>query len=330
MATADTIAAGATVTVAYDQPTSNALADAASNEVADFTQTATNRPAAPVVTLTAGNEKLTATWTAPANGGSAITGYDVEWKTGSQTWAQAATAGQSATPAADATGHEITGLTNNTEYTVRARAENDAWDGPWSAEASETPNPAAPGKPQNVQLVFEETTSGYDAKLSWDAPDDLGGGTFQSYNWFLTKSVGDGNLVIESDDSQQTAPAADSPIRESLPSPEIGDVYKLTVTVWNEAASASAARSAIFVHGETGVPEVTQAAIRSDGLLLAWSAPEIASSLDVTGYQARYKLTGAADVDDSWTTVAARRHQPVHNHGPRGQRRLQRADAGGH
>ena len=306
MATADTVAAGAAVTVAYDQPTSNALADAASNEVADFTQTAANRPAAPVVTLTAGNEKLTAAWTAPANGGNAITGYDVEWNTAAQTWAEAATAGQSATAAADATGHEITGLTNDTEYTVRVRAKNAAGDGPWSAEASETPNrPAAPGKPQNIQIVFEETTNGYDAKLSWDAPDDLGGGTFQSYSWLLTKSTDGGNLVIESDDMQETAPAADSPIRERLSSPEIGDVYRLAVTVWTEAASASAARSAIFVLGEMGAPEVTQAAMRSDGLLLAWSAPEIASSLDVTGYQARYKLTGAADVDDSWTTVAA-------------------------
>ena len=421
MATANTIAAGATVTVAYDKPTSNALADTANNEVADFTQTATNRPAAPVVTLTAGDGKLTAAWSAPANGGSAITGYDVEWKTASQTWAEAGTAGQSATPAADATDHEITGLTNGIEYTVRARAGNDAWDGPWSAEASETPiagdttapevssatvssdgatidivfdedldatgsapaaasftvtvgtatgvspasvafhateadtitltmaatdtvaagaavtvaydqptsnaladaasnevesftgndaiaalnRPAAPGKPQNIQIVFEETTNGYDAKLSWDAPDDLGGGTFQSYSWLLTKSTDGGNLVIESDDMQETAPAADSPIRERLSSPEIGDVYRLAVTVWTEAASASAARSAIFVLGETGAPEVTQAAMRSDGLLLAWSAPEIASSLDVTGYQARYKLTGAADVDDSWTTVAA-------------------------
>ena len=246
MATSDTIAAGAMVTVAYDQPTSNALADAASNEVADFTGTdviaALNRPAAPVVTLTAGNEKLTAAWTAPANGGSAITGYDVEWKTAAQTWAEAATAGQSDTAAADATDHEITGLTNNTEYTVRVRAENDAGDGPWSAEASETPNPSAPGKPQNVQLVFEKTTSGYDAKLSWDAPDDLGGGTLQSYSWVLSKTVDEGNLVIGSDSMQETAPAADSPIRERLSSalspPEIGDVYKLTVTVWNESASA--------------------------------------------------------------------------------------------
>ena len=139
----NTIAAGAIVTLAYTAPSTNALADASGNEVESFTGTdaiaVLNRPAAPVVTLTPASGKLTAAWTAPANGGSAITGYDVEWKTAAQTWAEAATAGQSATAAADATTHEITGLTNDTEYTVRVRAENDAGDGPWSAEASETP-----------------------------------------------------------------------------------------------------------------------------------------------------------------------------------------------
>ena len=167
MATADTIAAGATVTVDYTKPTTNPLKDAADNEVANFTQTAPNRPAAPVVTLTAGDEKLTATWSAPANGGSAITGYDVEWKTAAQTWAEAATAGQSATPAADATDHEITGLTNDTEHTVRVRAGNDAGDGPWSAEASETPVAADTTAPEvssatvstdgtAIDVVFDE------------------------------------------------------------------------------------------------------------------------------------------------------------------------------
>ena len=131
------IAAGETVSVAYTKPTANALADAASNEVESFTgQAALNRPAAPAVTLSAGDGKLTASWTAPANGGSAITGYDVQWKTASQTWDEAETAGQSDTATSP---HEITGLTNDTEYTVRVRASNAAGDGPWSAEASETP-----------------------------------------------------------------------------------------------------------------------------------------------------------------------------------------------
>ena len=186
MAATDTVAAGAAVTVAYDQPTSNALADAASNEVESFTGNdaiaAPNRPAAPVVTLTAGNEKLTAAWAAPANGGSAITGYDVEWKTASQTWAQAATAGQSDTAAADATDHEITGLTNNTAYTVRVRAGNDAGDGPWSTEASETPfsPPDAPGG-LNAQAAYRQV------ELSWTDPDNS---DIESYQYRVSDDGG--------------------------------------------------------------------------------------------------------------------------------------------
>ena len=49
MATADTIAAGATVTVNYTKPTTNPLKDAADNEVADFTgQAVANRAAADI------------------------------------------------------------------------------------------------------------------------------------------------------------------------------------------------------------------------------------------------------------------------------------------
>ena len=176
------IAAGATVTVAYDKPTSNALADAASNEVADFTQTAPNRPAAPVVTLTPASGKITAAWSAPANGGSEVTSYDVEWKTAAQTWAEAATAGQSDTAAADATGHEITGLTNDTEYTVRVRAGNDAGDGPWSTEASETPfsPPDAPGS-LNVQATYRQV------ELSWTDPNNS---DIESYQYRVSDDGG--------------------------------------------------------------------------------------------------------------------------------------------
>ena len=160
----NTIAAGAIVTLAYTAPSTNALADASGNEVESFTGTdaipVLNRPAAPVVTLTAGDGQLTATWAAPANGGSAITGYDVEWKTAAQTWAEAATAGQSDRAAADATDHEITSLTNNTEYTVRVRAANGAGNGPWSAEASETPAPQSDDCPNDATTTCEVDVGG--------------------------------------------------------------------------------------------------------------------------------------------------------------------------
>ena len=85
------IAAGETVSLDYTAPATGGLQDGSNNKVATFTgQAAPNRPAAPVVSLTAGDGKLTASWAAPANGGSAITRYDLEWKTAAQTWAQAA------------------------------------------------------------------------------------------------------------------------------------------------------------------------------------------------------------------------------------------------
>ena len=92
------IAAGATVTLAYTKPAANPLTGAAA-EVATFTDwTVFNRPAAPTaLTLTPGDAQIAAEWTAPsADGGSAVTGYEVQWKTAAQSWAAAEAAGQSA------------------------------------------------------------------------------------------------------------------------------------------------------------------------------------------------------------------------------------------
>ena len=240
MATADTIAAGAAVSVAYDKPTSNALADAASNEVESFTGTdaieAPNRPAAPVVTLTPASSQITATWAEPANGGSAITGYDLEWKTAAQTWAQAATAGQSATPATDATDHEITGLTNNTEYTVRVRAENDAGDGPWSAEASETPTVGVPKAVTNLTAAGRDE----DFRVDWDAPDERGEG-------FATDA--DGNPVLVYRISWNRVPGGTERVRcvsataanrfkDGSSNPDNGGNYKIVVEARFETVPA--------------------------------------------------------------------------------------------
>ena len=97
------------------------------------------------VTVTKDDKKLTVAWTAPTDtGGTAITGYKVQWKSGNQNFggdpSRQHTAG-----AAD-TSDGITGLTNGREYTVRVLATNSVGDGAWSDEKKGIPS-TVPGKP---------------------------------------------------------------------------------------------------------------------------------------------------------------------------------------
>ena len=91
------------------------------------------------LTLATGDQtqELDASWRAPtSNGGSAVTGYRVQWKEAADSW-------DSATDVSEATEsgttHTITGLTGGVEYAVRVIATNDVGDGPASAEAKGTP-----------------------------------------------------------------------------------------------------------------------------------------------------------------------------------------------
>ena len=78
------------------------------------------------LTVTAGTSPtLDAAWTAPSNGGAAITGYRIEYRvtgSGDAVWAHALPTG---------TSHTITGIASTT-YDVRVRAINSVGNGPWS------------------------------------------------------------------------------------------------------------------------------------------------------------------------------------------------------
>ena len=74
------------------------------------------------------------------DGGSPITGYKVQWKSGSEDYDGSAGSTRQAeiTDPASRT-HTITGLTDGVEYAVRVIAVNDVGDGPPSDEATGTP-----------------------------------------------------------------------------------------------------------------------------------------------------------------------------------------------
>ena len=81
--------------------------------------------------------KLDVSWSAPeSNGGSAITGYRVQWKEAADSWNTPADVSETTVTG---TNHTVAGLTDGVEYTFRVFAVNSAGDSTASGDESGTP-----------------------------------------------------------------------------------------------------------------------------------------------------------------------------------------------
>jgi Ca2+-binding RTX toxin-like protein len=132
---------------------------------------APTRPAAPQLgAVTPGNQRITANWAAPDDGGSPITGYTVRVIN--------ATGGQVAalTTGPDATRQVITGLVNGRTYRIQVRAVNAVAAGPHAQSTGVTPAtvPAAP----TIGTATARSTS---ALVRWAPPKDNGGAPITGY-----------------------------------------------------------------------------------------------------------------------------------------------------
>ena len=82
-------------------------------------------------------DKLDVSWDAPeSNGGSAVTGYRVEWKAAANSWDTPADVSETTVTG---TSHTVTGLTDGVEYTFRVFAVNTVGDSSASEDESGTP-----------------------------------------------------------------------------------------------------------------------------------------------------------------------------------------------
>ena len=111
-------------------------------------------PAAPTnVAATAGNQSATVTWTAPTDdGGSPVTGYDVQYSTDGLNW----TTTNGETRTSTATSVVVTGLTNGVGYLFRVRALNAVPAGASSYAVSDT---AVAPKADNTTVTISAPAS---------------------------------------------------------------------------------------------------------------------------------------------------------------------------
>ena len=122
------------VTFTDDEGNNESLTSEATEAVA---ATAPTAPQSLSVATGDQDQELEASWQAPSsNGGSAVTGYKVQWKEATDSWDTAADVSEATETG---TTYTITDLSGGVEYAVRVIATNDVGDGPASTEAKGTP-----------------------------------------------------------------------------------------------------------------------------------------------------------------------------------------------
>ncbi len=119
-------------------------------------------PGQPSVTVTGGDQQVTATWTADDNGNT-ITGYDVQYRaTWERSWTDAAHSGATASAT-------ISGLRHNSKHWVRVRATNSGGTGAWSVQTAATTDAGPPEAPWVTLTVRDEQIT-----AAWEYPIDNG------------------------------------------------------------------------------------------------------------------------------------------------------------
>jgi hypothetical protein len=216
-------------------------------------------PGAPtIVSATSGNAEVVVTWTAPADGGSAITGYTVS-----------ASPGPSTATTAGATSAAVTNLSNGVSYTFTVTATNGVGTGaPSDPSAAVVPNPTAPDAPTGANAVAGDGQ----ATVSWTDPNSNG----SAITGYTVTTFPGGT----------TTPASDTPVL--VTGLTDGTAYTFTVTATNGAgtSSASAPSSPVTPAAPATAPDAPSGvgAVAGDGqATVSWTAPA-ANGSPITGY----------------------------------------------
>ena len=236
-----------------------------------------------------GDEELTVAWDAPlGNGGSAITGYKVQWKEAdTPNWDSPSEAPDDASP------YTIENLTNGTKYDVRVLAVNDVGNGPPSGDVEGTPS-KKPDAPTDVKVTAHGDKW---LKVTWTEPEDKGGlDTTYIVQW---KSG--------TDDYNETDKADPATSPHEITNLENGTLYTVRVLARNDRGTSDDPGDGTNV--DTGRPmtkpqkptDVTITGFGDESLTVSWTAPtgiEGTGGSPISGFKIQWKLNS----DGVWNT----------------------------
>lgn len=245
-------------------------------------------PNAPIfTTLTPGNTQIVVSWSAPANGGSAITDYDLEYSSNSgSTWTAWA-----ANTTSTATSVTVTGLTNGTAYVFRVLAKNVAGSSSNSStSSSSTPRtvPTTPGQP-----VL--TAGDRQILVTWTAPSSNGGSAITDYTIERYPNIAGSLAWGPITDGVSTATTFTNTGLTN------GQAYYYRVYAVNAAGSSAVSSQSMWVApvGTTVAPTNIVGTAGNAQVALTWTAPA-ANGGTISDYTIQY----SSDSGSTWTTFS--------------------------
>ncbi|MBT0771516.1 fibronectin type III domain-containing protein [Kineosporia sp. J2-2] len=236
-------------------------------------------PEAPAVTgLTADDGQALLEWSAAADRGSAVTGYQI--LVDNETVQEVG---------ADRRSYTLTGLENGQKYGVRVRALSEAGQGDLSRISYVTPSADLPGAPQNVAA---EALDGKIA-VTWAAADDGPRSQVQGYT-VTVRAVGGGATTADATGLQTTVGDLTN-----------GTSYTVEVSARSTGGTGEAASPADGAVGSAGNPAVPSGTpgkvtfgTTTNGdtkATVTWTAADAAGSA-ITGYELKAGTAAAKNV----------------------------------
>ncbi len=239
-----------------------------------------------------GDRSVDVEWRAPADdGGSDVTAYKVQWRTGRQTFGPSSRQVQ---VGADHLSHTLTGLANGKEHFVRVLAVNAAGDGDGSGEVSVTPATVA-GPPRGVVGVRGDRS----VAVEWRAPADDGGSDVTGYRvqWRTEDQ--------QHDSSRQAAVTDLADLSHRVTGLDNGTEHFVRVVAANGVGDGEPSAEVSFTPATApGAPGSVSAERGDRSITVTWTAADDGGS-DVTEHTVQWRV-GDADFEDTDPRAAIR------------------------